>query len=501
MPVKRLNYFDQQFLKEADFKAEQDYHLTMRRLNTRLAFTHGIAEGLVVTQAQTTSVTVSAGSAIDGKGQEIVLDAPVNVDLATQPAGDVWLTIRYDQQQTDPGGGGNTRWTEAPKIEGATSAPSNPATNIVLARVVRSGTTVTQIDTAGRVVTEPRQLAQVRQDIAARVKRSGDAISGGLSVAGGLTVGAGGNATVSVRHINGKHYLNDNPDPLYLNHATGHPVVVGHGAKPASLHVSARIGTNGYHPETGLPPGWGGGLHTWDVYAEATIAAGRNGAVAAYMNADGHIVGTGDLHVGKGRTIHNAGRMHVHPQERLYLLAKDGVWITSDWGARGSLFVLPGATDPSIPSWSPGGVVTWDVFARGWVYTGGLNASVKKFVIDHPADESRRLEHASLEGPEIGVYYRGEAVLEDGEATVELPGYFEALTRAGNRTVLVTPRLGAGGEFTPLAASAVEDGRFRVAAAPGGDPAQAFFWEVKAIRGDLDELEVEPLRDREPALS
>ncbi len=36
---------------------------------------------------------------------------------------------------------------------------------------------------------------------------------------------------------------------------------------------------SGFDPSEGLPSGWGGGVHTWDVYAEGTIAAGNNGHI------------------------------------------------------------------------------------------------------------------------------------------------------------------------------------------------------------------------------
>jgi hypothetical protein len=36
---------------------------------------------------------------------------------------------------------------------------------------------------------------------------------------------------------------------------------------------ATRIGTNGYSPDEGYPPGWGGGVHTWDVYAHASVRA------------------------------------------------------------------------------------------------------------------------------------------------------------------------------------------------------------------------------------
>lgn len=36
------------------------------------------------------------------------------------------------------------------------------------------------------------------------------------------------------------------------------------------IKVAETIGTNGYDPVTGLPTGWGGGVHTWDVAAHGT---------------------------------------------------------------------------------------------------------------------------------------------------------------------------------------------------------------------------------------
>jgi hypothetical protein len=42
-------------------------------------------------------------------------------------------------------------------------------------------------------------------------------------------------------------------------------------------------------------------------------------------------------------------------------------------------------------------------------------------------------------GPEVGVYYRGEAQLKDGHVVVDLPPYFEALTTTEQRSVQLTP--------------------------------------------------------------
>ena len=53
--------------------------------------------------------------------------------------------------------------------------------------------------------------------------------------------------------------------------------------------VEGPIGTNGFDPLDGLPQGWGGGLHTWDVFAEGTIAVGSEGEIASYLNSAGDI--------------------------------------------------------------------------------------------------------------------------------------------------------------------------------------------------------------------
>ena len=46
--VKRLNYYNSQFLKENDFNDEQLYHNQMRRFHNRALHTWGIVEGLEV---------------------------------------------------------------------------------------------------------------------------------------------------------------------------------------------------------------------------------------------------------------------------------------------------------------------------------------------------------------------------------------------------------------------------------------------------------------------
>jgi hypothetical protein len=120
---------------------------------------------------------------------------------------------------------------------------------------------------------------------------------------------------------------------------------------------------------------------------------------------------------------------------------------------------------------------------------GAITGTTKNFTIAHPSRPGSTLVHSALEGPETAVYYRGEAELRDGETVVTLPSYFEPLTRKGQRTVQLTPV----DAWTPLyVVGAIAEGRFTVRTPSGGNPSQRFFWEVKAVRADVELLIVEP---------
>lgn len=120
----------------------------------------------------------------------------------------------------------------------------------------------------------------------------------------------------------------------------------------------------------------------------------------------------------------------------------------------------------------------------------------KTFVIPHPTDPSRYLVHATLEGPEAAVFYRGSATLVNGRAEITLPCYFETLAQAEGRTVQLTNVDG----FDRLAVESqhgqqVRNGAF-VVISNDLTSRQAFNWEVKAVRADVPPLETEPEVDR-----
>ncbi len=67
---------------------------------------------------------------------------------------------------------------------------------------------------------------------------------------------------------------------------------------------------------------------------------------------------------------------------------------------------------------------------------GEISATLKSFIIDHPTKPGMRLRYTSLEGPENGVYFRGEL---KGSNVIELPDYWTGLVDENTITVHLTP--------------------------------------------------------------
>jgi len=66
--------------------------------------------------------------------------------------------------------------------------------------------------------------------------------------------------------------------------------------------------------------------------------------------------------------------------------------------------------------------------------TGALTAQSKSFDIPHPTKEGYRLRYGVLEGPEHGVYFRGETT----DKVIELPDYWIGLVHEDSFTVNLT---------------------------------------------------------------
>lgn len=133
--IKRVRYFDRQFLRTSEFRDEQSYHVSMRRRHNLSHHTWGIVNGLkLIVQDQV--FFVDQGMAIDGFGRELLLpnrrriptDAFVEHDNDEL---DVWL--RYGKQPSDKvrstkascnGNGQATRDREYPIIELRVPSPA-----------------------------------------------------------------------------------------------------------------------------------------------------------------------------------------------------------------------------------------------------------------------------------------------------------------------------------------------------------------------------------------
>jgi hypothetical protein len=121
-------------------------------------------------------------------------------------------------------------------------------------------------------------------------------------------------------------------------------------------------------------------------------------------------------------------------------------------------------------------------------------AGTKAFTIDHPQDpENKFLKHYSMESPEVLNTYRGNATLDaNGEATVTLPSYFEAINR--NVSYQLTP-IGAAAPGLYIKEE-VSNGRFVIA---GGAPGMKVSWNIYAERNDAYMQQNPSSREVEPA--
>jgi cytoskeletal protein CcmA (bactofilin family) len=158
--IKRLNYFDAQFLGETDFTDEQTYHLEMRRRHNRLLHSWGVADGgFPTTKSGDKTILVGAGTAIDKDGREIVLLDPTKVDLPgsadNQP---FYVTARYDdetweKEDLDSATRKYRRRTEKPMIEVSKAKPAADGSVILLAEVKLAANGA--IDTINDAVRKP----------------------------------------------------------------------------------------------------------------------------------------------------------------------------------------------------------------------------------------------------------------------------------------------------------------------------------------------------------
>lgn len=109
--------------------------------------------------------------------------------------------------------------------------------------------------------------------------------------------------------------------------------------------------------------------------------------------------------------------------------------------------------------------------------TGTLTATAKSFDIPHPSKERMRLRYGSLEGPENGVYVRGQL---NGTMEIVLPDYWMQLVDPNSITVNLTS-IGPD----PVWVEHIQDNVVTI----GGSG--KCFYHIYAERVDIEKLEVE----------
>jgi hypothetical protein len=133
--------------------------------------------------------------------------------------------------------------------------------------------------------------------------------------------------------------------------------------------------------------------------------------------------------------------------------------------------------------------VNGDIRVTGQIYDA--NNQPKTFIIDHPVDNEKYLVHACLEGPEVGVYYRGHSHFNSNETqtTITLPPYVKAF--AYDFTINITAINDDGPSIFNLSSSRINNGQFTVYRLPllGKDTLTQisyFDWTVFAKRNDIN---------------
>ena len=177
------------------------------------------------------------------------------------------------------------------------------------------------------------------------------------------------------------------------------------------------------------------------------------------------------------------------PSWNFVLALNGGDYVELKWQSDDSSIILLSKNSNSLISGPevPSAIVTvTQVVYNG--PTGPTGPVDKTFVIDHPIYNDRYLVHGCLEGPEIGVYYRGIGQFEEEncKTIIELPYYIVGL--AYEFTINITHIF--DGTFIQLSSSEIEYGSNKFTVYRNVTLGNTkFFWHVYGKRRDLN---VEP---------
>ena len=172
-----------------------------------------------------------------------------------------------------------------------------------------------------------------------------------------------------------------------------------------------------------------------------------------------------------------------NPSRSLHV--KGNTQLQGDSGTAHGLLVSGGSSVNTV-------YIDGDLYVAGSTDTGNkgrlasrfaaADASPKPFDIRHPSKKEWRLRYACIEGPEVGVYYRGR-LKNDNE--IVLPNYWKDLVHVDSITVQLQPI----GAHQDIIVKRWDDEKIYLQAKPGF-PINCFY-HVYAERKDINPLIVE----------
>jgi hypothetical protein len=193
--------------------------------------------------------------------------------------------------------------------------------------------------------------------------------------------------------------------------------------------------------------------------------------VEGYVNSFGRVQRIDTSSFTVGNTVYVApsgGLTNVRPTGIGELVQNMGKVLRSD-ASQGRILLLGPGRSNDVPNSGQ--------FAELTV-NGHFSAVTKSFLIDHPSKEGMKLQYASLEGPENGVYVRGTTK----ETFITLPNYWRDLVHNSSITVNLTPL----GQFQPLFVESKSNREIIVGGVCG-----YYDYVVYGERKDVAKLEVE----------
>jgi hypothetical protein len=223
----------------------------------------------------------------------------------------------------------------------------------------------------------------------------------------------------------------------------------------------------------------GTGVHGYTPTGLGVYGEGGNGGVCGYSSSAHGVVGSADGAAGVyGQSSgYGVDGWNTTNSNSGYLgggtAGAYGLSYAGSWGALGRYnFGVYGYMNNVATDWA--GYFDGDV-----AVTGQLAKGSGTFLIDHPLDpENKLLRHSFVESPENLLIYRGRNHLDaTGESVVELPSYFQALTREAEASIHLTP---VGRPFLTGADWKAGFQSFTIY----GDPDRDVFWQVLVERDD-----------------